>query len=145
MPKTSMSSADPRQARRHNPLSEEYAPTEALKQKAEKKRKGPRSIQSEDGFVDSKASRQILKIGQDLVDEDELEQEKSKPNPAFAFGPRILHDGDTGMGRGGLGSDDEEDEDEEWGEEEEEIVEEIVRRLFEDPEYSRVLTSCAGT
>lgn len=125
MPKTTMSSADSRQARRHNPLSEEYAPTEVLKQKAEKKRKGTRATNSDDNFVDSQASRQILKIGQDLIDEEELEQQKSRPNSAFEFGQRFSH---AESGRGGFGDvDDEEEEEEEWGDEEEEIVEEIVR------------------
>lgn len=126
MPKATMSSADSRQARRHNPLSEEYAPTEVLKQKPEKKRKGTRATNSEDNFVDSQASRQILKIGQDLIDEEELEQQKSKPNPAFEFGQSAE------PGRGGFGDlDDEEEEEEEWGDEEEEIVEEIVRHVLE--------------
>lgn len=126
MPKAS-TSADARQARRHNPLSEDYAPTHPLKQKAAKRKKANSDNRDDEGFVDSKASRKILKIGQDLADEEELEQNARrppKPNPAFAFESRLDD---------GVESDEEvvgQDDDDAWGDEdEEEIVEEIVRAV----------------
>lgn len=116
---------DVRQARRHNPLSEEYQPSNPLKQKAPKKRKSQANPEDEDHYVDSKASQRILKIGQDLADEEEAEAEALRPkgpNPAFDFEsrfPREVESDDEGV----PGADD--DDDEVWGDEEEEEVEEI--------------------
>jgi essential nuclear protein 1 len=87
MPKASRTPSAAQQQRRHNPLSEEYAPSE-LKQKSNKKRKADDVPNKEEGFVNSKASRNILQLGQDLAAEDEAEQEANRPaqpNPAFAF------------------------------------------------------------
>ncbi|KAK8188913.1 Bystin-domain-containing protein [Phyllosticta capitalensis] len=117
MPKAT-TAADARQTRRHNPLADEYAPSNPLKQKAPKKR--ARKNSAEEGFVDAKASRKILRIGQDLADEEEAElkaQKPQAPNPAFAF--------DTRLDAGAESEEDEVqygDDDEAWGDEEEEIV-----------------------
>lgn len=116
-------SADKRQERRHNPLSEDYLPSQPLKQKAPKKRKS-RTAENEDNFVDSKASRRILSLGQELADEEDAENEANRSqgaNPAFDFESRFLQD---------VLSDDEDgaqlpEDDEGWGDEEEEEVEEI--------------------
>jgi essential nuclear protein 1 len=62
--------------------------------------------------VDSKASRKILKIGQELADEDEAENQASKPNSAFDFESRFP-DGDEEQ--------DSYEEAEAWGDEEEEV------------------------
>ena len=77
MPKASKGNSAAQQ-RRHNPLSEEYAPSE-LKQKTNKKRKSEDVTNKEEGFVNSKASRNILQLGQDLAAEDEAEQEANRP------------------------------------------------------------------
>jgi essential nuclear protein 1 len=97
MPKATTSSA--RQERRHNPLSDEYAPTAPLKQKAGKKRKSAHAGEHQEAYIDSKASRRILDLGQDLAAEDEAERranqqsaEHAQPNPAFAFESRFPHD-----------------------------------------------------
>lgn len=116
-------SGDARQARRHNPLSEEYMPSNPLKQKAPKKRKSPANGEAEDHYVDSKASQRILKIGQDLADEEEAENEALRPkapNPAFDFEsrfPREVESDDEGLPTA--------EDDEAWGDEEDEEVEEI--------------------
>ena len=123
MPKASQKSQEARQSRRHNPLSEEYAPTEPFKLKPERKRKhrhedGP----GENDYVDTKASQRILRIGQDLVEEDQVERKEAEPNPAFAIESRFAepaHNEDAGGGAF-------EDEDDGWGDEEEEVVEEVV-------------------
>lgn len=116
--------SDKRQERRHNPLSEEYIPSQNLKQKAPKKRKS-RTAENEDHFVDSKASRRILGLGQELADEEEAEAAALRPqtaNPAFDFESRFAQDvesdDDDGIPAGA-------DDDEGWGDEEEEEVEEI--------------------
>lgn len=88
------------------------------------KRKSRTDEDGEDGdrFVDSKMSRKILQIGQELADEDAAEQKLvtgetgDTSNPAFDFGSRF--EGED------IQSDDEDKfEDGPWGDEE---VEEIV-------------------
>jgi essential nuclear protein 1 len=69
--------------------------------------------------VDAKSSRRILKIGQDLAEEERAEHPIATPNAAFAFESRL----------GSVDSDDEQhrrDDNDEWGDEDEEIVEEVV-------------------
>ncbi|KAE9986375.1 hypothetical protein EG328_005878 [Venturia inaequalis] len=112
---------------RHNPLAEEYSGAQSFKTKAPKKR-SRKDEEDEDAVVGTKASRQILKIGQELIDEDEEERRLLRaegvtvPNPAFSFESRVPHDVDS----------EEETEkydgegEEAWGEEEETFeVEEI--------------------
>jgi essential nuclear protein 1 len=115
MPKAKKS---PGNRERHNPLTEDYAPSQPSKQKAGKQKKRTRN-EDEEGFVDSKASKKILEIGRDLAEEDVRENQARRPpvaNPAFDFDTR-------------LGEDEEEehtaqyDEDEAWGDEEEEVEE----------------------
>lgn len=120
MPKTPKS-AGPREAQRHNPLAEEYVPSNPWKHKAPKRQKRSRDETEEENFIDSKASRKILEIGRDLAEEEERENQARRPptaNPAFDFDTR-------------LGEDDTEevtadyDDDEAWGDEEDEEVEEV--------------------
>lgn len=112
MPKATTPVAADRQARRHNPLEHDLTAIGPLKTKSGKRKS--RHQDDEEKFVDSKASRKILRIGQELADEDEAENQVQKPNPAFDFESRF------------------EDENEEqepyedaeaWGDEEEEEVE----------------------
>ncbi|KAK4894489.1 snoRNA-binding rRNA-processing protein [Elasticomyces elasticus] len=126
MPKTARSNSVARQDRRHNPLSEEYAPT-SLKQKSSKKRKQSQTdpTTQEGGYVDSKASRRILDLGQDLTAEDDAERLSKRPAPlpnsvfdgGFAAPRDVVSDDEGGVGIGGY------DEEEAWGSEEE--VEEV--------------------
>lgn len=123
MPKASRTNSAARE-RRHNPLSEEYAPTE-LKQKNGKKRKSEDGEKKEESFVDSRASRNILQLGQDLAAEEEAEQEKNRPaqpNPAFAFESRFPLEGedDQEEGDADVGEYDNEDA---WGSDDEEVEE----------------------
>jgi len=108
-----------RQSQRHNPLSEEYAPTAPLRQKAQKKRRSAKEGE-EENYVDTKASRRILQIGQELVDEDASERQAGQPNPAFDFTSRFGADDESDDGKAF------EDDDEAWGDEEEQVVEELV-------------------
>ena len=91
MPKAATTAGDTKQLRRHHPLSEEYAPTQALKQKARKKRKLQQD-EDEETYVDTKASRKILRIGQDLVEEDLQAQRVPTTSTAFALDSRIGDD-----------------------------------------------------
>ncbi|EON64016.1 hypothetical protein W97_03246 [Coniosporium apollinis CBS 100218] len=123
MPKTP-TSADSREARRHNPLSEDYLPSQHFKQKLGKRRKSARDEGDEEKFVDAKASRKILKIGQDLVEEEQQEQQSRyapAANPAFAFDSRFPEDVISEEEAPEHGDDD----GDAWGDEEEEVVEEV--------------------
>ena len=108
---------------RHNPLADEYAPSYPFKQKASHKKRKSRSDgdNENDHVIDTKAARKILRIGQELADEDEAQQQTlsgAAPNPAFAFGTRFGSE---------VESDDENDaadrDAEVWEDENEELVE----------------------
>ena len=86
MPQATTSVSD-RQGRRHNPLEHDITAAGPLKAKSGKRKS--RHQDDEEKFVDSKASRKILRIGQELADEDEAETEVHKPNPAFDFESRF--------------------------------------------------------
>jgi essential nuclear protein 1 len=115
----------PQGDQRHNPLASDYSAEQPFKQKAPKKR-NRRNEADEEHFIDTKASRKILKIGQDLADEDEAERLAkfpAQPNPAFSFESRF----------GGVEGEGEQEEEEEgkyedeeaWGDEEEIVETEV--------------------
>ena len=116
MPKATTPVAAGRQERRHNPLEHDLTATGILKSKSGKRKS--RHEDEEEKFVDSKASRKILRIAQELADDDESQQniqQGEKINAAFDLSSRF----ET--------SDVEEqydDDGEVWGDEDE-VVEEI--------------------
>ena len=109
----------------HNTLEDDLVATGPLRTKSKK-----RKIRREDdtqGYVDSRSSRKILRIGQELVEEEEQNQRIPPSNPAFTFDSRfgskneededIRHDDDEAWG---------DDDDEAWGDDDEEPTEEVV-------------------
>lgn len=110
-----------RQGRRHNPLEEDYLANGLLRNKAPKRKSGDgegADGQNGEHYIDSKASRQILKIGRELAEENDV----APPRPpiesdAFGFDSRFEAEDDDNDAAGGL-------EDEVWGDEDE-VVEEI--------------------
>jgi essential nuclear protein 1 len=108
---------------RHNPLAEEYAPSDPWKQKSAKRQKRNKDDkEDEEKFIDSKSSRKILDIGRELAEEDERQSQVRRPeaaNPAFDF--------ETRMGEDSVVIEEveqfEDDDDEAWGEDDE--VEEV--------------------
>ncbi|KAF2643862.1 Bystin-domain-containing protein [Massarina eburnea CBS 473.64] len=123
MPKTPKSSAV-RDKQRHNPLSEDYVPSDSFLDQAQPAKRQKRSKKNgeEDGpgYVDSKSSKKILDIGRELAEEAESENQARRPptaNPAFDFEARLGENG---------GEEDptaQYDDDEVWGDEEEEVEE----------------------
>jgi essential nuclear protein 1 len=111
MPKATTPVSAARQARRHNPLEEDLTAIGPLKNKPGKRKS--RHQDEGEQFVDSKASRKILRIGQELADEDAEENQLQKPNTAFDFESRFDSDPEEETFEDG----------EAWGDEEE--VEEI--------------------
>ena len=110
-----------RSARRHAPLEEDITATGPLRHRSKKRKTRPEDDGS--GYVDSRSSRKILKIGQDLADEEQREVLAAAPNPAFTFESRF----------GGTSEPEEEEEeddgrydDEAWGDDDDEVVEEVV-------------------
>jgi len=103
---------------RHVPFEEDILKTGPLKVRSNKRK--ARTDTEEGGYVDSRSSRKILKIGQDLADEEQSENVAEAPNPAFAFESRFGGD-DASEGENSR-----HDDDEAWGDEED-VVEEVVR------------------
>lgn len=99
MPKASNSRAAA-MARRHNPLAEDITSAGHLRTQSSKKGKGKAADEEEgqngERFVDAKMSRNILQLGQELADEDALEQAKSAAQPtsnsAFEFDTRFAEE-----------------------------------------------------
>ncbi|KAL8948763.1 MAG: hypothetical protein Q9222_005074 [Ikaeria aurantiellina] len=102
-----------RKARRHNPLSEDIISTGPLREKSRKRKVKPED--EDDRFVDSRSSRKILKIGQDLADEIHEETGPKAQNPAFTFESRF---GDENVSP----REDQGDDEEAWGDEEEDYM-----------------------
>ncbi|KAL8833538.1 MAG: hypothetical protein Q9170_004221 [Blastenia crenularia] len=107
-------SVSSRKTHRHNPLSEDLVATGPLREKS-KKRKS-KSEDDDDKYVDSKSSRKILKIGQDLAKEENEGSQRQPQSSAFAFESRF---GDED----GPAEEGQDDEEEAWGDEDEDVVE----------------------
>lgn len=121
--------------RLHNPLAEDLVATGNLRVKSNKRK--AKTEDDEDRFVDSRSSRKILKIGQELIDEDQKENAPIAPNRAFTFESRL-----------DAGTQSEEDaaveDGDEWGDEEEEMIEEVVHCGSKLREDHRILTGATG-
>ena len=121
MPKTPKSPGS-REPQRHNPLAEEYQPSNPWKQKPAKRQKRDRDAPEEENYVDAKASRRILNIGRDLAEEEERENAPRRPptaNPAFDFETRLGEDDVTEE----PSTQYDDDDDEAWGDEDDEVEE----------------------
>ena len=109
----------PRLPRRHNALEDDLIATGLLRTKSNK-RKAHKDLDDGDKFVDSKSSRKILKIGQELANEDIEETKAATLNTAFDFESRF--DNEASSEEEGF-----RDDEEAWGDEDaEEVVEEVV-------------------
>ncbi|KAK4166814.1 Bystin-domain-containing protein [Cladorrhinum sp. PSN259] len=124
--------------RRHNPLEHDLVATGVLKNSDGRPSKRANKGQAEEqSYVDSRASRKILDMSRDLLQDEERLQENSgaegaPPTSAFDFDPSRF-----------TGSDEEEeyknDEEEAWGDEEE-IVEEIEIDAADLETFNRFVT-----
>lgn len=85
------------------------------------------------GYVDSRSSRKILKIGQDLVDEEHQGNLASAPNPAFTFESRFKAESDSEEGAAGNS------EEEAWVDEADDVVEEVVCPEARDQKLSLIM------
>ncbi|OTA69444.1 Bystin-domain-containing protein [Hypoxylon sp. EC38] len=106
-----------RQGRRHNPLEDDLLATGPLRAKAPKRKsKGGNDEEEQENYIDSKASKKILRIGRELAEEiDFAPPRPPKESNAFGFDSRFDEDDE----------DNEPFEDEEvWGDDDE-VVEEV--------------------
>ncbi|KAK4039029.1 Bystin [Parachaetomium inaequale] len=135
MPKAATASLSSK--RRHNPLEDDLVATGVLKNREGRpSKRADRKQAEEQAYVDAKASRKILAMSRDLIDEEELrsganDQHVSAPS-AFDFDPSRLEGG----------SDQEEEEfanEEAWGDEED-IVEEIEVDADDLETFNRFIT-----
>ena len=92
---TTPTSPGVRQARRHNPLSDDLVASGPLRTKSKKRKATADGPHGDDNYVDAKSSRRILDIGQALADEDREENHVQAPNMAFAFESRLGGDSDS--------------------------------------------------
>ncbi|GFP53777.1 hypothetical protein ACSS6W_001380 [Trichoderma asperelloides] len=111
MPKATTPNAS-RPGRRHNPLEDDVLATGILRNKPTK-RKSKEAGESEENFVDSKASKNILRIGRELMEEENAERPTAKPTvDNFGYDSRF-------------GEEEEEhktyDDDEAWGDDDVEV------------------------
>ncbi|KAL9026202.1 MAG: hypothetical protein Q9196_005097 [Gyalolechia fulgens] len=105
-----------RKAHRHNPLSEDLVATGPLRERS-KKRKS-KSEEEDDKYVDSRSSRKILKIGQDLADEANEGSRIQPPNSAFTLESRFA-DEDEPAQAGQV------DDEETWGDDDDDVIDEV--------------------
>ncbi|OAX80285.1 hypothetical protein ACJ72_05389, partial [Emergomyces africanus] len=114
--------------RRHVPLADDILSTGHLRTKSSK-RKSRSDEDDGDHYLDSKTSKKILQIGQDLADEDAEESRAAlaatgiKRNTAFDFESRFGAEDEQGK----------EDDGDQYGEEEWGDVEEEVEEVEVDP------------
>lgn len=128
--------------RRHNPLEDDLLATGVLKSREGRpSKRADRKQAEEQAYVDAKASRKILAMSRDLIDEDDLQS--SANDDEHASGPSAF---DFDPSRFGEDSDrDEEDgvdrfaNEEAWGDEEE-IVEEIEVDAADLDTFNRFIT-----
>ena len=110
-----------RNNRHSQSLADEIVSAGLVNAKSKKRKARSETEDEEARYVDSRLSRKILKIGQDLADEELENTETARPNSAFTFDSRFTAD---------IVSDDDDDAlemgDDTWGDEEDEIVEEVV-------------------
>ena len=119
MPKATTPAASvPKQGLHNNSLSDDLLATGPLRTKS-KKRKAKRDDDAGDGFVDSKSSRKILKMGQDMIEEERAEAKGVLPSTAFTFESRMGEGSDTDR-------EIREQDEEPWGDEEDENLEDVV-------------------
>lgn len=123
----------PKTSRRHNPLEDDIVATGLLRNKPTKRSRD--EDDNEEAFVDSKASKNILRIGRELAEEDDA----SKPAP---IAPQTIDN----FGYDSRFDEDQEaktyDDDEAWGDDNEEVEEievdpndlEMYRKFMPDDE-----------
>ncbi|KAG6139393.1 hypothetical protein E4U47_003471 [Claviceps purpurea] len=119
MPKAIAPKAE-RPARRHNPLENDILATGLLRNKPTKS-KSKTSAETDESFIDSKASKNILRIGRQLAEEESAESAALVPEPivdSFGYDVRF-DDGQAAEETHGH------EEDEAWGDDDEDVVEEI--------------------
>ncbi|MCJ1474410.1 snoRNA-binding rRNA-processing protein [Lambiella insularis] len=101
--------------RHQKALADDLSATGPLRTKS-RKRKARREDEAGDSFVDSKSSRKILKIGQELAEEDEAASKPQLANAAFTFESRFDESGPD---------EEHHDDEEDWGDEDDNAVEEV--------------------
>ncbi|TDZ26914.1 Uncharacterized protein Cob_v000758 [Colletotrichum orbiculare MAFF 240422] len=110
-----------RQTRRHNPLQDDILATGPLKNKVGKKKKGKNSDDEDNGdhFVDAARSRNILRLGRELAEEDAPAKPEAAAKPGVdLFGIESRYGADVG------GDEQTYDDEETWGDDDE-VVEEV--------------------
>jgi essential nuclear protein 1 len=117
MPKATTPTAQ-RPARRHNPLEDDIVATGLLRTKPSK-RKSKDSEENEEHFIDAKASKNILRIGRELAEEDNA----SKPVPPPVTADNFGYDSRFGEDEENEQYKTYDDDEEVWGDDDDEVEE----------------------
>ena len=90
MPSSSRSKSSNRR-QKHVPLTEDLAATGPLRTKSKKRKSLHDDEEKPDkGYIDSRASQKILRLGQQLQNEEQAEVKAAQPNPAFTIESRFI-------------------------------------------------------
>ena len=116
MPKATTPTSS-RHERRHNPLEDDILATGLLRQKAPKRKARDDDDKEGEAYVESKQSKTILKLGQELLEEDQAAATiPQSSHNAFDLGSRFDYGGDE-PNEGGYGDEDP------WADDDEDIEE----------------------
>lgn len=118
MPKATTPKAARGEARRHNPLEDDIVATGVLKTKSGKRKSKDADGETQDGFVDPRASRNILRMGREFAEEEEANKPKPPTVEADNFGYDSRFD-EAKEEQDKVYADD----DDAWGDEDEEVEE----------------------
>ncbi|KAL2208659.1 Bystin-domain-containing protein [Sarocladium strictum] len=117
MPKASATTPQ-RGARRHNPLEDDITATGLLRNKPSKRKSSGREEGEEENYVDPKASKNILRIGRELAEEEAASRPVPPPVTVDNFGYDSRFGDDLAEDENRFP-----DEDEAWGDDDEEVEE----------------------
>lgn len=118
MPKATTPKAARGDGRRHNPLEDDITATGPLRSKPGKRKSKDADSKAEEGFVDPRASRNILRMGREFAEEDEANKPQPPPVAVDNFGYDSRFD-EANVEQDKVYA----DEEDPWGDEDEEVEE----------------------
>ena len=126
MPSSHRSKSSSSRRNHHVPLADDLIATGPLRTTSKKRKvRHENADEAESSYIDSRLSRKILKIGQDLQDEELQEQRIAKLDRAFTFESRIGGSVESESEKEGFAGGNRDEE--AWGSDGDDSVEEAVK------------------